>query len=151
MSVTVYIEDVNDHTPVFLNEPYLVQVDESTSPGTILYQGIQAFDRDKPNTPNSDVQITIRDTVLDRNQQGTPAYFALESPHRPYLILKRSLDFDVGVREFNIELVASDRGTPAKYTNTTLKIVVKDHDDLPPKFTEGVYRTKLNEFYPLTV
>lgn len=28
--------------------------------------------------------------------------------------------------------------------------MVKDHDDLPPKFTEGVYRTRVNEFSPLT-
>lgn len=35
-------------------------------------------------------------------------------------------------------------------SNTTLTITVKDNDDLPPKFTENVYRTKLNEFSPLT-
>lgn len=29
--------------------------------------------------------------------------------------------------------------------------MVKDADDLPPKFTESIYRTKINEFSPITV
>lgn len=29
--------------------------------------------------------------------------------------------------------------------------MVKDSDDLPPKFTETIYRTKINEFSPKTV
>lgn len=29
--------------------------------------------------------------------------------------------------------------------------MVKDSDDLPPKFTENIYRTKINEFSPKTV
>ncbi|XP_055381122.1 cadherin-89D [Condylostylus longicornis] len=146
LSVTVYVEDVNDHAPVFLNQPYTVRVDESTSPGTVIFQGIQAVDRDKPNTPNSDVQITLIES--DRHL-GAP-YFMLESPHRPFVILKRQLDYDNGVREFNIPIIASDRGSPPRYANTSLQILVKDNDDLPPKFTEGVYRTKINEFYPMT-
>lgn len=35
--------------------------------------------------------------------------------------------------------------------NTTLTVIVEDSDDLPPRFTEGVYRTKINEIYPITV
>lgn len=35
--------------------------------------------------------------------------------------------------------------------NTTLTIIVEDSDDLPPRFTEGIYRTKINEIYPITV
>lgn len=35
--------------------------------------------------------------------------------------------------------------------NTTLTVMIEDSDDLPPRFTEGVYRTKINEFYPITV
>lgn len=44
-----------------------------------------------------------------------------------------------------------DRGDNAKSSTTTLMIMVKDSDDLPPKFTESIYRTKINEFSPITV
>lgn len=47
-------------------------------------------------------------------------------------------------------LLFQDRGTPPNRSNTTLSIYVEDHDDLPPRFTEGVYRTRINEFYPVT-
>lgn len=77
-------------------------------------------------------------------------YFALESPHRPSLVLRRRLDYDEGVRIFDVPIIAADRGTPPRASNTTLRVFVKDADDLPPKFSENVYRTKINEFSPLT-
>ncbi|KAJ8945981.1 hypothetical protein NQ318_017097 [Aromia moschata] len=47
--------------------------------------------------------------------------------------------------------INSDRGSPPRSTNATVQIKVNDNDDLPPKFTKGVYRTKINEFYPITL
>lgn len=99
----MYIEDINDHTPKFLNLPYTVYIDESTPVGTAIYQQVAAFDRDKPNTPNSDVQYTMG--VQEHDPGG--AYFSLESPHRPSVILRRQLDFDDGQRMFEIPIVAS--------------------------------------------
>ncbi|XP_061400687.1 cadherin-89D, partial [Musca vetustissima] len=149
LSVTVYIEDVNDNKPEFLNTPYIVDIKENTPPGTIVFEGIQAFDRDKPNTPNSEVHFSMSTVPEQLSADGSP-YFALKSPHRPLLILKKELDFDNGIRLFKLPLFAWDRGTPANQVNTTITINVKDVDDLPPKFTEGVYRSKIDEFYPMT-
>lgn len=103
LTVTVYIEDINDHTPKFLNLPYTVYVDEATPVGTAIYQQVAAFDRDKPNTPNSDVQYTMGDEEHDPGG----SYFSLESPHRPSVILRRQLDFDEGKRMFEIPIIAS--------------------------------------------
>ncbi|EDW67860.2 uncharacterized protein Dvir_GJ22851 [Drosophila virilis] len=149
LSITVYIEDVNDNAPEFLNVPYVVDVDENTSVESIIFQGVQAFDRDKPNTPNSEVHFSMSTVPEQLSADGRP-YFALKSPHRPLLILKRELDFDNGIRQFKLPIFVWDRGTPANQANTTITINVRDVDDLPPKFTEGVYRTKINEFYPMT-
>jgi hypothetical protein len=44
-----------------------------------------------------------------------------------------------------------DRGLPPRSANTTVRVSVHDNDDLTPKFTKGVYRTRINEFYPITV
>ncbi|EDW16201.1 cadherin-89D [Drosophila mojavensis] len=149
LSITVYIEDVNDNAPEFLNVPYVVDVDENTPVDSIIFEGVQAFDRDKPNTPNSEVHFSMSTVPEQLSADGRP-YFALKSPHRPLLILKRELDFDNGIRQFKLPIFVWDRGTPANQANTTITINVRDVDDLPPKFTEGVYRTKLNEFYPMT-
>jgi len=41
LSITVYIEDVNDNAPEFLNVPYVVDVDENTSIESIIFEGVQ--------------------------------------------------------------------------------------------------------------
>lgn len=101
--ITVYIEDINDHFPKFKNLPYKINVDESTPVGSTVFQGISAFDRDKPNTPNSDVQYSMG---LQDYGPGGP-YFSLESPHRPAVVLRRPLDFDEGIQQFLIPIIAS--------------------------------------------
>lgn len=68
--------------------------------GITIYKNIRAFDRDKPNTPNSDVQYTIV-------SGDTRGHFALESSHKPYLVLKKPLDYDSGDREFVLTVTAS--------------------------------------------
>lgn len=141
LSVTVYIEDVNDHPPIFLHTPYTVTVDELTPTGLTIFRGINAFDRDKPNTPNSDVQYSI--TAGDER-----GHFTLDIMQRA-LVLKKPLDYDKGDKEFSIVITASDRGTPQRSTNTTIYVRVQDNDDLPPKFTRDVYKTQIAEFYPV--
>ncbi|KAK6627853.1 hypothetical protein RUM44_010332 [Polyplax serrata] len=143
MSVTVYVEDVNDHAPYFLDVPYHVTVDELTPVGLTLFQGIHAVDRDKPNTPNSDIHYSI----VGGNHEGR---FALENSHRAALVLKKSLDYDSGNREYTLKIMASDRGIPPRNTTVPLYVKVSDNDDLNPRFSRDVYRTQIPEFYPIT-
>ncbi|XP_031334592.1 cadherin-89D isoform X1 [Photinus pyralis] len=143
LSVTVYVEDLNDNSPIFLGTPYELTVDELTPVGLTIFRRILAADRDKPNTPNSDVQYSI----TGGNERGM---FALDGSHQAFLILRKPLDYDTGDREFTITVTASDRGIPQRSTNASISIKVQDADDLSPKFTKGVYRTRLAEFYPLT-
>lgn len=144
MSVTVYVEDINDHAPRFLDVPYHTTVDELTPVGLTLFRGIHAVDRDKPNTPNSDVHYAI----VGGNEGG---WFTLESSHRASLILNKPLDYDAGDKEFVLTIMASDRGTPPRNSSVPLRVIVADNDDLSPAFTREVYKTKVKEFYPLTV
>ncbi|XP_060524594.1 cadherin-89D isoform X2 [Cylas formicarius] len=143
LSVTVYVEDINDHEPVFVGAPYKVEVDELFPVGLTLFRGIKAVDRDKPNTPNSDVQYAI----IAGNDRGK---FALESSQQPNLILEKALDFDSGDRDYVLTITAMDRGMPPRSSNATMRVKINDNDDLPPKFTKGIYRTRIQEFYPIT-
>ncbi|XP_014608938.1 PREDICTED: cadherin-89D [Polistes canadensis] len=142
LSVTVYVEDINDHAPQFVDAPYHVTVDELTPTGATIFRGIRAIDGDKPNTPNSDIHYAI----VKGNDQGK---FSLESGHRTALILRKPLDYDNGDREFTLVITATDRGVPAKSNKTTVKITIIDNDDLDPKFSRDVYKTKIYEFYPM--
>lgn len=51
----------------------------------------------------------------------------------------------------NLCVCEQDRGDNARSSSATLMIMVKDSDDLPPKFTETIYRTRINENSPITV
>jgi hypothetical protein len=79
---------------------HMVNLFQLAAQGLTVFRGIQAIDRDKPNTPNSDVQYSI----VDGNDKGK---FAMESSHRAVLVLRRPLDYDAGDREFNLTLMAS--------------------------------------------
>lgn len=144
MSVTVYVEDVNDHAPYFLDAPYHVTVDELTQVGFTVFRSIHAIDRDKPNTPNSDVHYAI----VGGNKEGT---FALESSHRASLVLRKPLDYDSGAKEYKLKIMASDRGVPPRNSTALVHVKVSDNDDLNPRFSRDVYRTQIPEFYPITV
>jgi hypothetical protein len=67
-----------------------------------IFRGIRATDRDKPNTPNSDVQYA----VVAGNERGK---FSLDSSHQAFLTLKRPLDYDTGDREFLLTITAAVR------------------------------------------
>ncbi|KAK9754964.1 Cadherin domain [Popillia japonica] len=108
-----------------------------------VFKGIHATDRDKPNTPNSEIHYSI----TAGNEKGK---FGLDNSHEGYLVLKKPLDYDNGDREFLLTISASDRGVPQRSSNATIKVSIQDNDDLPPKFTKGVYRTKISESYPIT-
>lgn len=111
MTVTIYIEDINDHSPTFLNLPYEIEIDELTPVGSTIFQNIVAFDRDKPNTPNSDIQYSLAAQELGVGSTAGGAFFTLESPHRPAVVLRRSLDFDEGMRKFDLQIIASVSGS----------------------------------------
>jgi hypothetical protein len=98
---------MNDHPPHFIHSPYYVTVDELTPVGLTVFRGISALDMDKPNTGNSDVHFSI----VEGNDDGK---FGLESSHNPALVVKKSLDYDSGDREFKLKIMAAVRGCYAK-------------------------------------
>ncbi|XP_062556840.1 cadherin-89D isoform X3 [Armigeres subalbatus] len=145
-TITVYIEDINDNDPEFINLPYAITLDESTPIETVVFNRIKAIDRDKPNTPNSDIEYAIAPKQIKSGDFP----FRLESSQKPKLILQRPLDYDTGLHSMNVLVIASDRGNPPRTANATVRVTVRDVDDLSPIFTRAIYRTKLKESFPIT-
>lgn len=93
--------------------------------------------------------------AIDADQQGpfsTVEYSILQGPHSDYvafvtplegtLVLKKVLDYET-LKNFTIKLRAQDQGTPSKFSDTFLKIIVTDADDQNPKFLRESYRGEL--------
>ncbi|OQR74463.1 cadherin-89D-like, partial [Tropilaelaps mercedesae] len=145
LPVTVYVQDVNDHAPEFQNTPYHLEVDELTPVGLTIFRGIHAVDRDKPNTPNSDVTYSI----VGGNDNAS---FALSDPLEGIVVINKPLDYDHGTRVYKLQIQARDHGSPESFqTNTELTIRVKDADDQNPVFTKPIYHANITESAQITV
>lgn len=93
--------------------------------------------------------------AVDKDQQGAYAtveyqvlkgpfsdYVAFVSPLEGTLVLKKSLDYE-SLKNFTVTLRAQDQGSPPKFSDTTLRVIVEDADDQNPKFVRDSYRAEL--------
>lgn len=92
---------------------------------------------------------------MDNDQQGpfnTVEYKVVDGPYSDYvsfvtplegtLVLRKPLDYEL-VKNFTIVLRAQDQGTPPKFSDTTLDVVITDADDQNPKFLKDSYWAEL--------
>lgn len=93
--------------------------------------------------------------AIDKDQQGpfsTVEYQVLPGPHSDFvsfvsplegtLVLRKPLDYET-LRNFTVRLRAQDQGSPPKFSDTTLRVIVEDADDQNPKFLRESYRVEL--------
>lgn len=93
--------------------------------------------------------------AIDKDQQGpfnTVEYQIVPGPHSDYvafvsplagtLVLRKPLDYET-LPNFTVTLRAQDHGTPPKFSDTQLHVMVEDADDQNPKFLQDSYRAEL--------
>lgn len=103
---------------------------EVTVPGTRILQGARAVDQDQLG-PYSTVEYHVL-------QGPYSSYVQFISPLEGTLVLKKTLDYET-LKNFTVKLRAQDQGTPPKFTDTILNVVVVDADDQNPKFYHDSY------------
>lgn len=132
--VNVRVTDVNDNAPQWIGAPYSLPLSEVTVPGTRILQGARAIDKDQQG-PFSTVEYQVLTGPYSD-------YVQFVSPLEGTLVLRKPLDYET-LRNFTVELRAQDQGTPPKYSDTTLRVIVEDADDQNPKFLHDSYRVEL--------
>ena len=126
-TLTVYITDVNDNAPVFLEDSY--------SPVVIEHDGISltvitvtATDADEPGNPNSQVNYEIVDGAFGRfDIQPNGDIVSVPPINREVFQV-----YDIVVRAY-------DSGEPALNTTVNVMVTVHDSDDERPVFTQTRY------------
>lgn len=116
-TVVVTIRDANDNAPLFPLPAYTLVVAEDTPVGSELTSLPRATDADAGDNAVIDYSLGPR---LGDNEGNIP--FTVD-PASGFLILTRRLDRGA-VGAYNLELVASDRGTPPFRTRVPLVVVV---------------------------
>ncbi|XP_055980813.1 protocadherin beta-7-like [Sorex fumeus] len=140
-SAELWVRDINDNSPVFLEKDISLEILESTTPGsTFLLQSAQDSDIGSNNLKN----YTI----------SSNAYFHInvhdggEGTIYPELVLDQALDREK-VPEFSLTLTAIDGGSPPRSGTTQICIQVVDVNDNAPEFEHSLYKVQVPENSPI--
>ncbi|XP_068963509.1 protocadherin beta-2-like [Petaurus breviceps papuanus] len=131
------VEDINDHSPVFLDTEMVLKISENTSPGTVfVLETAQDLDVGNNNllnyaiSPNSLFHIQIRESSEGRRY--------------PELVLDETLDREEQ-SEVTLIVTAVDGGVPPMSGTAQVRILVVDINDNAPVFTQSQYEVQIPE------
>ncbi|XP_074527695.1 protocadherin-16 isoform X1 [Halichoeres trimaculatus] len=130
--VRVEVQDVNDNTPVFAKSWYGLEVPENQIPVELCF--LKATDPDSGPGGELEYRITAGDPDGD---------FHLHSSTGA-LSTSRSLDRETKA-EYSLEVVATDKGSPALSTTVMVEVKVLDVNDNSPVFSKSSYSVEVSE------
>uniref|UniRef100_A0A3Q3F9R6 FAT atypical cadherin 2 n=1 Tax=Labrus bergylta TaxID=56723 RepID=A0A3Q3F9R6_9LABR len=130
--VKVFIDDVNDNSPQFLNLPFSMMISETSDPGDVLYQAT-ALDRDLGE--NGSIMYSLEEDY---------DLFRID-PDVGDISLKRPLDFEA-LNKYVLTVLAIDEGEPSHITAAELTIQVRNQTN--PVFQTLLYPLKVPENVP---
>ncbi|XP_036962073.1 cadherin-related family member 5 isoform X2 [Acanthopagrus latus] len=124
LTILVFLVNVNDHPPVFAENPYRITVNEMT-PVDVSVARIAATDVDNP-----DLYYTLTSTSV-------PNPFKLQSRNNPDILVETPLEYDK-VKSVELILTVQDTETgaagPSFTASTTILVTIVDVDNRPPWF-----------------
>ncbi|XP_008304405.1 protocadherin Fat 2 [Stegastes partitus] len=130
--VKVFIDDVNDNSPQFLNLPFSMMISEDSEPGDVLYQAT-AIDRDLGE--NGSIMYSLEEDY---------DLFRID-PDVGDVSLQRPLDFEA-LNKYVLTVLAVDEGEPSHSTMAQLSIQVRNRTN--PVFQTLLYPLKVPENVP---
>ncbi|KFQ39139.1 Protocadherin-23, partial [Mesitornis unicolor] len=125
--LTILVLDVNDETPIFLQQPYEAAVHENQDPGEFVIK-VEAVDRD------AGLNSLLRYEILP----GTGyEKFRMDSDSRE-IVTTASLDRET-------QEVFSIKGSPSRSSTAQLYVTVLDENDYSPLFAKSQYQISVRE------
>ena len=133
----LWVRDINDHSPVFLDREIPLKILEGTTPGAaFLLESAQDSDvgtnnlRNYTISPNAYFHINVHDSG--------------EGIIYPELVLDRLLDQEE-VPELSLLLTALDGGSPPSSGTALVCILVLDINDNAHEFVQSLYKVQVPE------
>ncbi|XP_047661154.1 protocadherin beta-15-like [Tachysurus fulvidraco] len=132
-NVVIEILDENDNAPSIQLMSYSNVIAENSRIGTTVAV-INVEDVDSGQ--NGLVTCKINENVPFKIESSLSDYYVI--------ITDETLDRE-NIAEYNITILVSDQGTPARYSNKTLNVKISDVNDNPPVFSSEEYKTFVTE------
>ncbi|KAJ1128407.1 hypothetical protein NDU88_006786 [Pleurodeles waltl] len=127
--VKIYIKDVNDNVPEFVNLPYQISVQEDIEQGDIILQ-VSATDKDFGD--NGAITYSFAEDYI---------YFWID-PNLGDISIKKPLDY-LSLNKYILNVIAKDRGTPPLQKEEQVLIIVRNKSS--PIFQNLYYMVKVPE------
>lgn len=135
-SLVIFVNDINDHPPIFQEAQYRVDISEDIPKGSYI-KGVSATDGDSGQNAN------LRYSLVSGNALG---WFAI-SENSGLVTSAALLDREVA-STIVLNISAKDQGLQPKISYTTLVVNITDVNDQIPTFTQSTYRVSLVEHSP---
>ncbi|XP_031754623.1 protocadherin gamma-B5 isoform X13 [Xenopus tropicalis] len=124
-TITLDVSDINDNPPVFKYPNYLAYIPENNQPGASIYS-IQAIDND------SEENAKLIYSIINMNTgEPSPSSYISINPVTGVIYAQRSFDYEQD-REFQIQIMAKDNGSPPLNSSVIVTICVTDQNDNSP-------------------
>ncbi|XP_043840836.1 protocadherin beta-16-like [Dromiciops gliroides] len=139
--VELRIEDINDHSPAFLETEMLLKIPENTPQGTLFsLKTAEDLDVGKNNIQNYTISPGSHFQVHTRSDS--------EGNKNPELVLHKVLDREE-YPEIRLTLTALDGGYPPRSGTAEVRVVVMDINDNAPVFVQSRYEVQVPENSPI--
>uniref|UniRef100_A0A8C7IX35 Protocadherin Fat 4 n=1 Tax=Oncorhynchus kisutch TaxID=8019 RepID=A0A8C7IX35_ONCKI len=135
-SLVIFVNDINDHPPIFQEVMYRVDISEDIPKGSYI-KGVSATDGDSGQNAN------LRYSLVSGNGLG---WFAI-SENSGLVTSAALLDREVA-SEIVLNISAKDQGLQPKISYTKLIVNITDVNDQVPTFTQSTYHVSLVEHSP---
>ncbi|KAL4641609.1 protocadherin Fat 4 [Arapaima gigas] len=132
-SLVIFVNDINDHPPIFQQALYRVDISEDLPKGSYI-KGVSATDGDSGQNAN------LRYSLVSGNSLG---WFTI-SENSGLVTSAALLDREVA-SQVVLNISAKDQGVQPRVSYTTLIVNVTDVNDQVPAFTQSSYYVSLVE------
>ncbi|XP_039531936.1 putative protocadherin beta-18 [Pimephales promelas] len=126
ITLNIQVSDINDNSPTFELQNYIVYISENTKPGTSVCS-VSA------NDPDWRQNGTVLYSLVPSEVNAVPvSSFLSVNGDTGVIHAVRSFDYEQ-FRNFSVKVVARDNGSPPLSSNVTVKVFITDENDNSPQ------------------